>query len=194
MDLKSHKHIRIGMDLKKSILCQTNEVSYYLYSEKELNELSDFIKNTLDFYKENGLNDGIIEVLNKQSDKEYTEFIKKQTCFSSKIKENKSGLYLISIGEKFLKIGKTKSIDSRIKTLKIGNPYDLKVLFYINGLGKCESFIHKLFDKFHVESEWFNYDDEIISGFNILEENKEVLCSLNGKIDLDYYINKIFKK
>jgi len=66
-------------------------------------------------------------------------------------------LYVLSSGP-LLKIGVTKDIESRIKTLQTGNP-NLIQLEYIEERykpHKAERYLHKEFHKNRVSGEWFH--------------------------------------
>lgn len=66
-------------------------------------------------------------------------------------------IYLISDGE-YCKIGMTSNVSKRIKTLQIGNPHKLKLIFSIllrNETQNIESKIHDTFKFAKQQGEWF---------------------------------------
>jgi hypothetical protein len=54
-----------------------------------------------------------------------------------------------------IKVGYSKDPDSRFKTLQTGYPDILKMLLIIPGSEKTESYIHKMFDEYRINGEWF---------------------------------------
>lgn len=85
---------------------------------------------------------------------------------------DKTSLYLIhDTILNTLKIGRSKNVSSRIKTLQIATSNKLNVLFEINGLGHKEKEVHSIFKDFQLTSEWFKYDLQIIEHFNSLKGN-----------------------
>lgn len=59
-----------------------------------------------------------------------------------------------------VKIGRTKDIDTRIKELLTGLPYD-PVVYLFSGKGHLEKNIHRVFDQFRINREWFLSDNRI---------------------------------
>ena len=80
-------------------------------------------------------------------------------------------IYLISseINDEILyKIGITrKSAEYRLKQLKTGNPAVLKVVntFESKWAFKIETSLHERFFNFHINGEWYNLSEEIVSSF-----------------------------
>lgn len=58
-----------------------------------------------------------------------------------------------------IKIGKARNIQKRFRALVVGSPYKLRILGLIDpGLAcgeKLEKYLHKLFEEFRLEGEWF---------------------------------------
>jgi len=80
-------------------------------------------------------------------------------------------LYLISCGEghaKKYKIGYTKNkVEDRIKQLKTGNSETLIIeqVYQTKWATRIESILHKNFKNQRISGEWFNLDDDQVSGF-----------------------------
>ena len=72
-------------------------------------------------------------------------------------------IYFIAQSNKaFVKIGYTsKPIKKRLGALQTGNPFRLVVLDIITGNKRVEKAIHKKFDKYRFNGEWFRYSREI---------------------------------
>lgn len=61
-----------------------------------------------------------------------------------------------------VKVGAARNPAQRLKSLQIGSPVELKLLFVIPYGGyMIESKLHKDFKQFHNHGEWFNYTPEI---------------------------------
>lgn len=71
-------------------------------------------------------------------------------------------LYFITDGE-FVKMGIVTSPKSRLESLQVGNPRDLKLLYAgrTSNARHQENHLHKKFKHLHVRGEWFRYTDEI---------------------------------
>lgn len=63
---------------------------------------------------------------------------------------------------KAIKIGKAVDPNTRLKQLQTGHPYELKILKVISGGYKEEKKLHKLFEKYRLAGEWFEYNDELM--------------------------------
>lgn len=56
-----------------------------------------------------------------------------------------------------VKIGTTKNLQSRVKTLQSGYPLQLEVLWHRPGGWALEQYLHKCFAKYRLEGEWFDF-------------------------------------
>lgn len=65
-------------------------------------------------------------------------------------------IYFMQAGENGpIKIGDSEEIHFRLKTLQIGCPYKLKLLFVYNGRHFNEFELHDFFKHEHIRGEWF---------------------------------------
>ena len=55
-----------------------------------------------------------------------------------------------------IKIGVAIDVNSRIKQLQTGNPYELQIVAVYKNAGQFESAIHKMFQLYRLEGEWFS--------------------------------------
>lgn len=61
-----------------------------------------------------------------------------------------------------VKIGTTEnSPEERLAQLQIGNPRKLIIIRVVDGGYNLELFLHKYFDEFRLEGEWFSYSEPI---------------------------------
>jgi hypothetical protein len=65
-----------------------------------------------------------------------------------------SDLYVIRC-KSYYKIGTTKNIAERVRTIKAGNPFELEVMYYGLGKGEMEEYWHQYFKDKHHEGEWY---------------------------------------
>ena len=91
-----------------------------------------------------------------------------------KVEEGKEYIYLVMVEYKdktLLKIGYTKTIEGRMDTYELHNP-DIQLLKIREGSRSLETYMHKRFKKYAYpkREEWFYYDEEIMNGFDTLEE------------------------
>lgn len=85
-------------------------------------------------------------------------------------------IYLISLDDKFLKIGHTKNVKKRISQLQVSIPFKLTLISLIDGGYKEENELHNLFSLLAVNGEWFKYDYSILEYF----QSKPCLMWKNG--------------
>jgi hypothetical protein len=74
----------------------------------------------------------------------------------------KSGVYVIKVqNSKKYKIGITINIKKRLKPFSTGNPFNLKLLYFIETLHykSLEKHLHNVFKEYRIKGEWFNFDD-----------------------------------
>lgn len=72
--------------------------------------------------------------------------------------------------EGLVKIGSALEPKKRLAILATAIPYDLKLLFVMNGGLREETQLHELFKKSHYRGEWFYLSDEIL---DYIREQKE---------------------
>lgn len=65
-----------------------------------------------------------------------------------------------------IKIGVTKSIKSRLRTLQTANSEKLRLLGYIFGNKEKESELHRLFIEYRVQGEFFTVNKKLIDYIN----------------------------
>jgi hypothetical protein len=65
-------------------------------------------------------------------------------------------VYVMKCNE-FYKIGFSNNIEKRIKTLMVGNPYELEIIFVFehNDAKEIEFFLHSRYKKENIRGEWF---------------------------------------
>lgn len=86
----------------------------------------------------------------------------------SKKKEENNLVYLIQMGDtKYYKIGVTKNINNRIKSLQTGNPLPLHTVttielgeLYMNLVKDLEKQLHLLFSYCRKCGEWFKFENK----------------------------------
>ena len=95
-------------------------------------------------------------------------------------KHNK--VYFIT-DRRYVKIGKTQNIISRLSALQTGHPEKLYVLGYVDGGRGEEKKLHKRFSKYRVRGEWFKLTEEFAQKIKDLckrEYKKRVKTSMKG--------------
>lgn len=77
-------------------------------------------------------------------------------------KPQRGYVYLVRADNGLYKIGKTKTIEPRIKALTIELPYGLEVIHTIatGDMNALESRFHNIFSEKRVRGEWFRLDDD----------------------------------
>ena len=107
----------------------------------------------------------------------YTEMNRKFKK-SHKNKINKNGfVYFVKNNFGQIKIGWAVDPIERIKTLQTGSAQPLFLIGCIYGTRKDEGNMHRMFKAYHINGEWFSYDE------NILQFIKERDCRNERRID-----------
>ena len=63
----------------------------------------------------------------------------------------------------FIKIGSTKDLPERTRSLQQGNPHELKIIATIPGCSNVEETIRKNLEAFKFRGEWFEPADEVLN-------------------------------
>lgn len=90
-------------------------------------------------------------------------------------------IYLLETEDWYYKIGLTKELTNRIRTLKIQLPYPVTLKHAVpvlSNLRQAERYIHNRFDKYRMNGEWFSLSDKAVEWF----------CSLTAG-DIDVLMN-----
>jgi len=154
------------------------------YTLSELLDVQNSINSTIEKYKKNNLNDEIIKHLNNENSK-------KTESYFPEIKKSKQGLYLISHGNEFLKIGVTSDIKRRLKEIRFANPNHINVLFFIENVYLLEKILHLRFDNYRINNEWFHYNESILEIFKTIKQNKDVFLKIECKDILKDKLDKL---
>lgn len=104
------------------------------------------------------------------------------------VKEGKEYIYLVMVEYKdktLLKIGYTKTLNGRMDTYELHNP-DIQLLKIREGSRSLENYMHKRFKKYAYpkREEWFYFDEEIMNGFDTLEET--------NFLDVDRFKDRVY--
>lgn len=83
-------------------------------------------------------------------------------------------IYFIQSHNRYLKIGTTINVESRIKGLQTGSPIKLKVVGILDGSYATEAGLHDMFNHLHHNGEWFRYTDELKWFIHALRDNPEI--------------------
>jgi len=97
----------------------------------------------------------------------------KQDCTRLKEKEIATNLGIPSTGNfvyfvqelspnKWIKIGYSKHLATRIRSMNTCNPYGVLVLGYTPGSLESERCFHEMFSEYHFRGEWFYYSEAIV--------------------------------
>lgn len=79
-------------------------------------------------------------------------------------------LYFIQ-QDKYIKIGYTKNIKTRLSDLQVSSPVKLNVLGLMDGTFEDEAEMHKKFRHLSVNGEWFRYTDELVEFIDSLDKD-----------------------
>lgn len=84
-------------------------------------------------------------------------------------------IYFIQEGnEGKIKIGFSEDPKERLKTLKIANPNNLRIIFQYEGSEADERKIHRMFKNYNISGEWFEPSEEIMEFINVTKDSYQV--------------------
>lgn len=90
-----------------------------------------------------------------------------------KLARRKSYIYfLYAPVSRRMKIGYTKFFTSRFSKIQSNSPEQLEVLRVIEGDGRLEKMLHRLFAEEHSHGEWFDASVKMVEFVKNLEEHK----------------------
>lgn len=72
-----------------------------------------------------------------------------------------------------IKIGLTKSVETRLKSLQTANPFPLRLLGTIVGNDLTEAHLHQFFDEYRLVGEWFHPSKECLQLIEAVFAGKE---------------------
>jgi len=73
-------------------------------------------------------------------------------------------IYIVKVsGTNFVKIGFSKNVEQRIKSLKAHIPFELDVVRIINGTIHQERILHDKFYDLRINGEWFNFHKSMMT-------------------------------
>lgn len=129
-------------------------------SIKEIGNYLAFNNNEIDLYK----NIGSKKYINLKKEQE----LKKQDI----IKDITCAYFIGSKKYKFVKIGFTTNLFSRLSAIQTGCPFDIEILAYIKSQDpkKTEHKLHMKFKKYRVRGEWFKLTDDIKQFINLINQ------------------------
>lgn len=163
------------------ILLRHND-GYYL-NKLELQNFVEKISNVLKSYDE-------IEIdnLNKEVKKYHEEELRKleeSMCVTESPRAKQKGfVYFITDDTKLVKIGLSKNVNTRFKTMQTGNS-TLKMIYYIEtkDMDLTEKLFHERFKKKRIHGEWFQLTDADIEYIKKGKYGKKVVSSINGDLN-----------
>ena len=92
--------------------------------------------------------------------------------------------FILCSTQRMVKIGHTNNMVKRLHQLQVGCPYELKVIKTMDGDYELEQELHKRFDHYRVQGEWFVYSQEIKDYLNNPEVDpkteEEIFCDKCG--------------
>lgn len=70
-------------------------------------------------------------------------------------------IYFICQGEDLIKIGLSQDPEKRLKALQTASSEKLYLRYKLKGDYALENFLHRLFAPYHIQGEWYWFDDVI---------------------------------
>lgn len=141
------------------------------FTVSELEHFISLLQKTLDHYKMFGIDDDTIKTINRYEWYSARDRLQESARNSKPEKKEpiKGHVYLIqNTKTKNLKIGFSKNPKSRLSTLNLASDVELILLDCFKGTMNDERNLHEKYDSMRMNSEWFEYSEEIVDHF----ENK----------------------
>lgn len=86
-------------------------------------------------------------------------------------------LYAITVhGQPFVKIGRSNSVESRLKDLQTSSPFNMKIAKVWHGLGHMEPHVHDLFHPWRERGEWFTLAGPVAAFVGLDPVARSPLC------------------
>lgn len=86
----------------------------------------------------------------------------------------------------FLKIGKTKKIEQRLKAIQTGCPFNLKCIFTYDSDrdSQLEDYLHQYFREFNTQGEWFVINHKQLSTFkkDVIKAIQHYFLATSGSV------------
>lgn len=86
--------------------------------------------------------------------------------------------FIEAVGQGKVKIGFSSDVESRVRQLRTGSPYDLEIVGQVNGGADLEQLLHQKFSSYRDDKEWFFFTKEIkefiAGGYQLEEKDTEV--------------------
>lgn len=158
--------LAVFKDYKNGFIYQSGVCPRY-FTKTELFEMRDLIQKTIDYYEKECLNDKEIESLNAKDT--IRNHAIKPSLQKNEVNKDKDHLYVIFDSvNKSLKIGRSKDVLQRLKTLQLSTSNKLELLTVIAKAGEMEKVVHEQFAHKRLASEWFQDCKEIRSYLGII--------------------------
>ena len=76
--------------------------------------------------------------------------------------------------DKYIKIGKSVNVKTRLSGLQTSTPYELEVLFVIPAKPRYEALAHSKYKKHRIRGEWFKPHKDIIDDIEFLKKDNDL--------------------
>lgn len=150
-------------------ICKSNGLTYENFTNSEIKHLMNLLINTLYYNRIAGMTDEYIEFCNQRDYNKALEKFHSEVSNQGKADPKKGYVYLAqNTKSENLKIGFSKNPKARIKQLNIVSDVKIQLIDKFKGEISDEKSLHKKFDDIRMNSEWFEYSEEIVNHF----ENK----------------------
>jgi hypothetical protein len=93
-----------------------------------------------------------------------------------RLENNARYVYVMLCGE-YLKIGWAWDPWVRRAKLQASNPYEVELIFCMEGDGKLERKLHELFHRYRHSGEWFRRSEAILKAFLAMEEERQRIAN-----------------
>ncbi len=100
-------------------------------------------------------------------------------------------LYFVLSEAGFCKIGRTKDIRSRMRSLQNASASPLKLIMFLPGMGWQESVWHAAFGQDRRNGEWFRWSPELSAAIEAARSGEEWIATLNDRSPNKLWRNRI---
>jgi len=162
----------IELDKNGNLMLNSGLIRRYLFNH-ELKDLKDIVDKTLEYYKDNLIENKHVIKNNDTLHSDAIELMESSLITDKKKrkKDRETFIYLAkNTKTNTLKIGKSKDVNKRISVLNTASADKIIYLYAFLSFESKELSLHEKYKEFRLNSEWFSFNQSIIDEFKLLSQ------------------------
>jgi hypothetical protein len=162
----------IEVDKNGNLMLNSGLTSRYLFKH-ELEELKGIVDKTSKYYKDNSIENKVINETNDILHSDAIELMESSLITNKKKtkKDRETFIYLAkNTKTNTLKIGKSKDVNNRLSVLNTASADKIIFLYSFRSFESKELSLHEKYKKCRLNGEWFSFNQSIIDEFKLLSK------------------------